>query len=182
MRSLRVVLLSLGLAAPALADKDTFHGFSKDGSWLVYETKGYNESTDLFFCATDQAGNPTWPAALNEMDRTDERGLSCVRFVDPNRAPLDWRAKLVLPEPSPQMGAVRVLPELETDGESPGFVLEANGKKQVCATPSLREDARVGTVYWHPTGKWVLALIDGGLRLCPVQLKGAVAKAQGKKR
>jgi hypothetical protein len=114
------------------------------------------------------------------MDRTDERGLSCVRFVDPNRAPLDWKNKLVLPEPSPTMGAARVWPELQTDGESPGFVIEANGKRQACPTPSLREDAKISNVYWHPNGKWVAVLIDGGVRVCAVQLK--VAPPKGKKK
>lgn len=180
-RPARSVGAALLLAASsALAEGDTFLGWSKDGTWLVFESKGLNDAVEVFFCATGQGANPTWPAALNDMDRADERTLSCVRFVDPNRMPLDWQKLLVLPAPSMQSGALRVLPELVGDGDAPGFMLEAGGKKQVCVAASVREDSRLGAVWWHPNGKWVAAVIDGALRHCAVTLKAPAGKGKKK--
>ncbi len=179
LRSLFV--LALVVASPALADKEIFHGWSKDGTWLVYEAKSVNDAAEFYFCATDQAVPPTWPAALNDVEQVDERTLTCIRFTDPNRLPLDWKKLLVLPDPSLQSGTVRVLPELVGEGETPGFQLEGGGKKQVCYAAQVRDDSKLGATWFHPNGKWVAALIDGQFRHCPLTLKGA-GTAKGKKK
>lgn len=122
---------------------------------------------------TEQGATPTWPSPLPEMDQADERSLSCVRFTDPNRLPLGWRKLLVLGAPSMKSASLRVLSELVTDGESPGFQLESGDKKQVCSSTSVRDDSILGSVWWHPNGRWVMATIDGTLRHCQVTLKAS---------
>lgn len=175
-------LVLWGVAAPALAQTDTFHGWSKDGTYFVYEShEPRSELVELFFCASDSASKPSWPALLDELGRVD--GLnSCVRFIDPNKAPYQWKAALVRPAPNAKHGALSVLAELVTDGETPGFVIESNGKKQSCEVSGLKEDSRLGPVFWHPNGKWVAALVDGRLAHCAVQLKSAPNTTKAPKR
>jgi WD40 repeat protein len=170
----RVVAVVLSLAAgSAGAQKEVFHGWSKDGTWLVFESRTSEDLVEFFFCATEQGATPTWPSPLPEMDQADERSLSCVRFTDPNRLPLGWRKLLVLGAPSMKSASLRVLSELVTDGESPGFQLESGDKKQVCSSTSVRDDSILGSVWWHPNGRWVMATIDGTLRHCQVTLKAS---------
>jgi hypothetical protein len=178
MRAVVVSLLMSGLAFAA--DAETFHGWSKDGSWLVYE-QHHDERSELYFCATDSGGTPSWPAALNELDRADGT-LSCVRFLDPNKAPYQWKNQLVLPAPSTRQGGVSVSPELSTDGESPGFVLVQGDKKQACFASGTRDDSKLGKTWFHPSTKYVAAMIDGNFRHCTVTLKaGKVARPKKKK-
>jgi hypothetical protein len=171
-------ILVLG-AAPAFA-QDVFHGWSKDGTWLVLERQQANELVELHFCATSDAP-PSWPKELNAMDRLDEGSLSCVRFIDPNKAPYEWKRKLVLPAPSHQANGIQVRPELVTDGETPGFVLEAGDKTQVCYASGVRESSKLQKTWFHPSGKLAAALIDDTFHHCLVTLKPARAPAGKKK-
>lgn len=173
---LRALLLSSLAASPAWAN-DVFHGWSKDGTYLVYESPTHNELVELFFCQSDAAVNPTWPPALNELERLDG-SLSCVRFLDPNRAPYQWKNSIVLPAPAFEAQGMALKHELVTDGEEPGFVLEGGGKKQTCAASGLTDDSKLQKAWWHPSGRWLAVLIDGKLRHCKVTLKGAPASAK----
>jgi hypothetical protein len=175
MRTAAFIGLAITAAAPAFAQSDTFHGWSKDGSYLVYETHGSNDLVELFFCLTATEVNPTWPAALNEMDRLDGSSLSCVRFIDPNKAPYQWRSSLVKPAPGLKSGGVSVMAELVTDGEAPGYVVEHGGKTQTCYVSGIHDGSKLGNVFWHPNGKWVAAMVDGKLAHCAVTVKPAVA-------
>jgi len=163
------------LAAPVLAD-DVFHGWSKDGTWLVYETKGENDLVELHFCVTDPEVKPTWPKELNELDREEGR-LACVNFIDPNKAPYQWKLKLVLPPSSLTSGKLRVLSELVRDGTDPGFTVESGDKRQVCYASGMREDSKLQKVWWHSSGNWVAALIDGQFRHCTLQVRPPAATA-----
>lgn len=178
---MRAVLLSIVVlgAFPALA-QDVFHGWSKDGTWLVVERLEANDLVELHFCATNPDVQPSWPKELNDMDREDEGSLSCVRFIDVNKAPYEWKQKLVLPAPAQQAGGIKVHPELVTDGETPGFVLEAGDKTQACYASAVRESSKLQKTWFHPSGKFAAALIDGNFNHCVVTLKPA--KAGGKKK
>ena len=173
---LSALLLTL-FAAPALAasDAEVFHGWSKDGSWLVYEVHGANDLDELFFCATNSEVRPSWPAILNEMDREDLNGLSCAHFMDPNKAPYQWKTQLVLPAASFKGAGLEVSKELAVDGENPGFVLLAGDKKQACYSSGVREDSKLQKTWVHPSGRFVAAIIDGNFRHCAVTIKGAAA-------
>src|SRR4051812_4396397 len=81
MRLLACCFLMLGGASWA-AESEIFHGWSKDGTWLVYEQHTHDDRVELYFCTTESQVNPSWPAALNNLDREDGT-LSCVRFLDP---------------------------------------------------------------------------------------------------
>lgn len=174
------VLLS---AAGAWADAEVFHGWSKDGSWLAYEQHGYDNRVELYFCATDSEVTPSWPAAINQLDREDGT-LSCVRFLDPNKAPYQWKNLLVLPAQSTAQGGISISPELSTDGETPGFVLVAGDKKQACYASGTREDSKLMKTWFHPSTRYVAAIIDGNFRHCVVTLKATkvVSPKGGKKR
>jgi hypothetical protein len=172
--SRRVVLALMVVAAwPARAATETevFHGWSKDGTWYVLEERGANELVELYFCATGEA-KPTWPAVLNELEREDSNARSCVHFLDPNKAPYQWKLQLVLPPVAWKGGGLEVLKELVVDGESPGFVLSAGGDKtQVCYATALRESSKLQKTWFHPQGKYVAAMIDGAFSHCVVTLK-----------
>lgn len=172
MRALIVAGLLVGGVALGAVENEVFHGWSKDGSWLVYELKGRDERVELFFCQTDATVNPTWPAALNGMDREDGV-LSCVRFLDPNKAPYQWKNQLVLPPTSMQHAGITVQAELVPDGETPGFVLVAGDKKQECYASATRDDSKLQKAWFHPNGKYVAVIIDGNFRHCGVTLKPA---------
>jgi hypothetical protein len=173
MRPLTLVVCLL--AVPALADVDSFFGWSKDGSYFVYQqVSGPNDLTELFFCATEDGVAPTWPKDLNELERSAVPAGSpfqCVRYTDVNRAPYGWKAVLVLPKPNVQGPGARVLSELVTDGERPGYAFEANGKKSVCYASGLHEESKLGNVYWHPNGRFLAAFVDGRFIHCDVTLK-----------
>ncbi len=126
MTLMRIAACVLGLMASlsVAAENETFHGWSKDGSWLVFELHVDDERSELYFCATDPEGQPSWPASLHDAERETVGELACVRFIDPNKAPYQWKAQLVLPRPAERAGAVSVAPELSTIGDQ-GFVLEA---------------------------------------------------------
>jgi hypothetical protein len=172
-----LVLLSLLVTPrPGPSDAEVFHGWSRDGSWFVYEVHGANELVELFFCATSPDDAPTWPKVLNEADRETVSGLPCVHFMDPNKAPWQWKAQLVLPAPSTRHGGVEVSKELSTDGENPGFVLQLGDKKQACYASGVREDSRLQKSWFHPSGRFAAALIDGRLHHCAVELRGAAPK------
>lgn len=175
------VLVSLWSVAAVAADAEVFHGWSKDGTWLVYE-QHHDERSELYFCATDMAVQPSWPARLNELDREDGT-LSCVRFLDPNKAPYQWKNQLVLPAPSTSQAGISIGPELSNDGETPGFVLVQGDKKQACYASGTREDSKLGKTWFHPSTKYVAALIDGNFRHCVVTLKpGKATPPKGKKK
>ncbi len=172
------------LALPAFADTDTFFGWSKDGSYFVYQqVSGPNDLTELFFCPTEEGNPPTWPKELNELERSGSP-FSCARYTDVNRAPYGWKAVLVLPKPTLQGPNARALTELVTDGERPGYAFEAAGKKTVCYASGLHEDSKLGHVYWHPNGRFLAAFIDGRFVHCDVPLKAGapVVKAPPKKK
>jgi hypothetical protein len=183
MRSAFLVLILSAAHAFAGGDTDTFLGWSKDGTWFAHLTvSGPNETNELFFCATDKEVQPTWPKDLNELERSDGR-ISCVSYKDPNRAPYGYKAMLVLPKPSP-VGpqGQRVDKEYSFDVERPGYVVEANGKKTTCYVSGLRDDSKLGNIYWHPSGRWVGAYIDGVFTHCDVPLKVPVKEKPGKKK
>ena len=98
---MRTALFGLILfALPALADTDTFYGWSKDGTYFVYQSvSGPNDLTELFFCITDESVPPTWPKELNELERMGTP-FSCVRYTDVNRAPYGWKTAVALPKAS----------------------------------------------------------------------------------
>lgn len=178
------VMLS-GAALAAGADAETFHGWSKDGTWLVYEEHTHDERVELYFCATDSEVPPTWPAGLNQLDREDVGGLSCVRFLDPNKAPYQWKNMLVLPPPSMAQNGIAIAAELTTDGDTPGFTLAAGDKKQSCYASATREGSKLQKTWFHPNTKYVAAMIDGNFRHCVVTLKpgkAQVVKPGGKKK
>jgi len=176
---LTALLLGAVLAAPRApaGDAEVFHGWSRDGSWLVYEVHGANELQELYFCATSPDDTPSWPRVLNEADREAMPGLSCVHFLDPNKAPWQWKAQLQLPAPAGRFGGVEVSKELSTDGENPGFTLLAGDKKQACYASGIREDSRLQKTWFHPSGRFAAALIDGRFHHCAVELRGVPAKA-----
>ena len=71
---------------------------------------------------------------------------------------------------------MRVLRELVPDGENPGFVVEEkidkeHEKKTVCYVSGLRESSKLQTVWWHASGRWVAALVDGHVTHCNQPLK-----------
>ncbi|MFZ5442640.1 MAG: hypothetical protein ACOZQL_21705 [Myxococcota bacterium] len=180
MRLLVAAVLCLATVAAA-ADSEVFHGWSKDGSWLVYELRDRDERVELYFCQTDQAVSPTWPAVLNGMDREDGM-LSCVRFLDPNKAPYQWKNQLVLPAPATSQAGISIQSELVPDGETPGFVLVAGDKKQSCYASATREDSKLQKSWFHPSSRFVAVMIDGNFRHCVVTLKAAPGKGGGKKK
>lgn len=176
------VLMALVATASVASEPEVFHGWSKDGTWLVYEVHGENELVELYFCATTADVPPSWPKVLEELEREETSGLSCVRFLDPNKAPYRWKAQLVLPAPSMKHGGVEVSRELATDGETPGFVLQATGKKETCYASGLGESSKLERVWFHPKGQWVAALIDGTFRHCAVPLSLRPAPARSSRR
>jgi len=176
---MRVLLLVVLLGASfAWAGDQVFHGWSKDGSWLVYEEHGENDVVELFFCKTDPEGRPSWPKVLDQEQPEDVGRLSCVRYIDPNKAPYQWKKKLVLPKPAMKFKHITVANELVVDGEEPGFALESGDNKQVCYASGLREDSKLQKVWFHPSGRWAAALIDGHVSFCAV----TVRPGRGKRR
>ncbi|GMU58309.1 MAG: hypothetical protein AMXMBFR34_00720 [Myxococcaceae bacterium] len=177
---MRAVLscIILLLATPALA-QEVFHGWSKDGTWLVFERQEANDLVELHFCATNPEVPPTWPKELNAMEREEGR-LSCVRFIDVNKAPYEWKQKVQLPTPANQANGIKVHAELVTDGETPGFALEAGDKLQVCYASGMRESSKLQKTWFHPSGRYAAAQIDGNFHHCIITLKPA--KPPGKKK
>jgi hypothetical protein len=179
MRRLALFLILSSPALGATGDSDTFLGWSKDGSWFARQTvSGPNELTELFFCATDKEIQPSWPKDLDDLERQDGR-VSCVRYTDPNRAPYGWKTQVQVPKPSPTgPNGLKVEKEYSFDIERPGYVVDVGGGKKVtCYVSGLREDSKLGNVYWHPSGRWVGAYIDGTFVHCDVPLKpGAPGK------
>lgn len=171
-RSLLMVAV-LG-AAPALAQSDIFHGWAKDGSWLAFSRPGRNEVVELYFCKTTEAA-PKWPAILNEQDSMTEAGLECVRFLDQNKAPYQWQKLVSAGEPGTSRNGLAIAPELVTDGESPGFVVEGGGKAQTCAASGLREASKLQKAFWHPSAKFVAVVIDGSFHHCVLTVKAGKA-------
>lgn len=169
-----ILLSSLALAA----DAEVFHGWSKDGSWLAYELKDRDDRVELYFCQTDPQVTPTWPAVLNGMER-EEGPLSCVRFLDANKAPYQWKNQLSLPAPSMQFSGITLHAELVPDGETPGFTLEAGDKKQSCYASATRDTSKLQKSWFHPSGKFVGVMIDGNFRHCVITIKGAKAPVKG---
>ncbi len=181
MRSVTFVLLVASARALAAGDSDTFLGWSKDGTWFAHQSvSGPNDTTELFFCATDKDVPPTWPKDVNELERMDGR-VSCVRYSDPNRAPYGWKAQLQLPKPTGAgPNGARVDKEYSFDVERPGYVVVIGEKKTTCYVSGLSEDSKLGPIYWHPNGRWVGAFIDGVFTHCDVPLKaGAPVKPPG---
>lgn len=170
----------LVLSGAARAEGEVFHGWSKDGSWLVYEQHTHDDRVELYFCTSESQTQPSWPAALNALDREDGT-LACVRFLDPNKAPYQWKNLLVLPAPSMSQAGINISPELATDGESPGFTLTAGDKKQSCYASATREDSKLQKTWFHPSSRYVAAIIDGNFRHCVVTLKPSKAKPGVKK-
>lgn len=160
-------MLVLSGAWAVAAENETFHGWSKDGSWLVYELHGDDERNELYFCATDANVQPSWPEGLSGLDRETSGELSCVRFLDPNKAPYQWKLNLTVPTQSQKQGGVSISSELAFIGD-PGFVLEAGEKKQVCYASGTYETSKIEKTWFHPSGKFVAAQIDGNFRHCVV--------------
>ena len=177
---LKTPLLALLIASASFADTEIFHGWSKDGTWFVKEGRGLNEVVELYFCISDNSVTPTWPASLNEADRLEGQ-FSCVRLIDQNKAPYQWKKGLILPEPSMTAAGLTVSAELITDGEAPGYVLETKDKKQVCYAQGLNDSSKLQKVWWHPNGKKVAAQIDGVITPCGITLKAAGKSGKGKK-
>ena len=177
--------LLLGTTARA-ADSETFFGWSKDGTWFAWQrVSGPNDLIELYFCATDDSVSPSWPDTLNDGERSKVERQSCVTYTDPNRAPLGWKAQLSLPKPSFTSGKMRVLTELVPDGENPGFVVEERidkdkEKRTVCYVSGLRESSKLQTVWWHHSGRWVAAQVDGHITHCNQSLKASEPQKQEK--
>lgn len=159
------------------AEPETFFGWSKDGSWLVYEERGRDERVDLYFCQSEEAATPSWPSSLNELEREDQNGLSCVRFLDPNKAPYQWKNQLVLPPVATQNNGVVIQQELVPDGETPGFVLVSGEKKESCYASGMRESSKLQKSWFHPSGRYVAVMIDGSFRHCVSTLKATPLKS-----
>ena len=182
--SMRSVLVGLVLfAVPALADTDTFYGWSKDGTYFVYQSvSGPNDLTELFFCVTDESINPSWPKELNDLERMGSP-FSCARYTDVNRAPYAWKNAMILPKPSlASPTGAKVLTELVLDGERPGYAFEVGGKKTVCYASGLHEDSKIGNVYWQAGGRYLAAFVDGRFIHCDVTLKVVPATKVPKKK
>lgn len=162
-------MLLLSGAWAAAAENETFHGWSKDGSWLVYELHVDDDRNELYFCATDADVKPSWPDGLDEREREAVGDLSCVRLIDPNKAPYQWKLQLTVPPTSMKQGTVSISNELVFMGEQ-GFVLESGDKKQVCDASGTRENSKLEKTWFHPSGKFVAAQIDGNFRHCVVTL------------
>ncbi len=162
------MLLVAGLRAAA-AENETFHGWSKDGSWLVYELHVDDERNELYFCATDAEVRPSWPDSLDGQERESVGELSCVRLIDPNKAPYQWKLQLTVPAPSMKQGTVSISTELATIGDQ-GFMLESGDKKQLCYASGTREGSKLEKTWFHPSGKFVAAQIDGNFRHCVVTM------------
>lgn len=178
---MRWFLLACVVAAPAwAADPERFYGWSKDGSWLVYEERVDAERTELFFCQTEAEVKPGWPEGLDELEREDSHGMSCVRFLDPNKAPYQWQSQLVLPAPATSHAGVSLQAELVPDGETPGFVLLAGDKKEACYASEMRESSKLEKSWFHPSGRYVAVMIDGNFRHCVSSLKPAPVRAPKK--
>jgi hypothetical protein len=180
MKTLATALaLAAFLSAPVVlaADAETFYGWSKDGTWFAWQkVSGPNDLVELYFCATDENTPPTWPDTLNDSERSKVDRMSCVTYTDPNRAPFGWQRQVSLPKPSFTNGKMKVLSELVPDGENPGFVVEEKEskdkeKKTSCYVSGVRESSRLQQVWWHASGRWVAAQIDGHVTHCPVPLK-----------
>lgn len=174
IRSL-LIALTLGAASSAMA-QDQFHGWSKDGTWLVFARPGKNDITELYFCQTGEAA-PKWPALLNDQDKMTEAGLECVRFLDQNKAPYQWQKLVTAGDSKTSQGGLSIAAELVTDGESPGFVVEGGGKTQNCYASGTREASKLQKSYWHPSLKYVAVVIDGNFHHCTVTVKPGKAPA-----
>jgi len=187
-----VSLAALLWAPAALAgsnETETFFGWSKDGTWFAWQkVSGPNDLVELNFCATEADVAPSWPANLNDAERNKVERMSCVTFTDPNRAPFGWKSQVSLPKPNFTFGKMRVLTELVPDGENPGFVVEEKltdpkeKDKEKKTVSGLRESSKLQSVWWHASGRWVAAMIDGHLTHCDHSLKPAdPAKPEKKK-
>ncbi len=182
-RSLRgwlAVAFAVSTAAWA-GSADVFHGWSKDASWLVYESAQRDDRVALFFCKTEKGKNPNWPAELNEGELMNDRLAECVRFIDPNKAPYLWKKLLLLPEVSARLGKSTVKSELVLDGENPGLVIETPAGLQFCYVSALKETSAIEKVWWHPSSRAVAAVVDGRLTSCvlaaaPTQPKTKAAR------
>lgn len=183
MKTPRAFLFALTLlaAAPALAQADAFHGWSKDGSWLAFSRPGRNEITELYFCQTTEAA-PKWPALLNDQDKMTEAGLECVRFLDQNKAPYQWQKLVNTGTAGTSAQGLSIGAELVTDGESPGFVVEGSGKTQSCYASGMRESSKLQKAFWHPSGRFVAVIIDGTFHHCVVTVKPGKAPPPPKKK
>lgn len=191
MKTTTVALAAAALlwGAPArAADAESFFGWSKDGTWFAWQkVSGPNDLVELYFCATDESGSPTWPDTLNDSERSKVERHSCVTYTDPNRAPFGWKAQLSLPRPSFTHGKMRVLSELVLDGENPGFVVEEKEskdkeKRTACYVSGLRESSKLQQVWFHPSGRWVAAMVDGRFVHCNQALKAAEPQKPEKKK
>ncbi len=165
-----LVLFAALAASTASAQTDAFHGWSKDGSWLVFSRPGRNEITELYFCQTSET-NPKWPEVLNEQDKLSEAGMECVRFLDQNKAPYQWQKLVTAGESATARGGLSIAGELVTDGESPGFVVEGGGKTQSCYASGMRESSKLQKAYWHASLKFVAVIIDGTFHHCTLTVK-----------
>jgi hypothetical protein len=170
----KVGLVMVSLSGFALAD--TFHGWSKDGSYVVYETPQRDERPALFFCKTTKGNSPSWPAELNDTDLVNDRLPECVRFIDVNKAPYLWKKALILPEPAQKFGQLTVRPEFAFDGEEPGLVVDGPGGPQSCYVSALTESSTLEKTWWHPSQPLLAALVSGRLTHC--QLKATPKAGQ----
>ncbi len=173
-------LLSASVALAA-GDVETFHGWSKDGTWYVVEKQsGPNDHVDLHFCQSDPALNPKWDPSLKDGDREK----NCMVVTDPNRAPYGWKRLLELPKSSFNgPGGFKVSHELVTDGEGMGYVVDVGGGKTVsCSFFGLRESSKITQAWFHPSGRFVVAVIDGRVAPCGEPLKSAEASKPDSKK
>jgi hypothetical protein len=179
IRPFFVAVLSLSISLPALgAAPDVFHGWSKDASWLVYESTQRDDRTALFFCKTDKESAPSWPAELNDMELLNDRLPECVRFIDANKAPYLWKKALLLPEAALRSGKFSVKAELIQDSETPGLVIEGPGGTQACYVSALKETSVLEKTWWHPSNRAVAALVDGRFSNCLLSQPPAAPKAR----
>jgi hypothetical protein len=176
---MKFVLLASLISITTLAETDVFHGWSADDTWYAFETHS-NEAIELHLCQTNIQLKPkvksTWPIEDAGVD-----DAKCVHFLDPNKAPWQWKSKLKLPAASLKTKGLSVSSELVYGVDDSGFVVEGTKDKQICAASGLREESKIQSAWWNPSGKVMAALIDGKLRHCDITLPVATLTTKKKK-
>lgn len=153
----------------AQADDENFLGWAKDGSWFVFETStGPNDFLELHFCKVGIGPVTSWPVELDEFEAERFGGYDCVRLTDINRAPAGWRGSLKLPASSMKRpgGGALVLDELSPDGQPPGLTVLVSKERVVCEGHWVNHESTIDAVYWHPSGRSLVAKVDGRLLAC----------------
>lgn len=161
-------------AAPR--EVETFHGWSLDSTWYAYErVEEAKDLAEIFFCATP-GSTPTWPKEISDFPEAEE-GRNCFRLSNATRAPRGWKSMLSVPKPSMTSKNGTVHPEPVFDTERAGLAIDQGKKRIVCPVPGVREDSKIGPVFWSPKFTYVAAMVDGKFVHCPEPLGPVPAAA-----